>query len=655
MPVLSPRFRLFALAAALLALSLLALAYPGPASAHAFLVRSDPAAGARLTRTPTQLTLYFSEAFVPGSERVSVRTASNAAVALARPTSRGSELVQPLPRNLRGIYVVSWHVVADDGHPSDGELAFAVRASGSLPIVAASNSPIAWTQGLVSWLLFACLSLSLGGVVSERVAWRRADRSDDDWVRAPVQIGLVVALLASLLQLVLLAHDLSSGRPLSTVGALGRALGSRPGELTLLTIGAIVTAAQLALWRRRLTALPLAVVVLAMAWRGHSGSSGHAWAVVANALHLTAAAVWAGALAHLVLVIARRRETHTLELGEPVRRYATLALQTVPVMIVAGVITALGEFRDPGQLFSTSYGRVLVIKASLVALALVAALAARTRALPANPGVRLPLLRRLTRIELSILLGVLLTAGLLANTPPPPNAAAPVITSAVVLGPPPLSEPAVQLGDLAGQLVVGVATSSQELRFRVILPTESAPRPGIRLSVHARRPRTRPVELFPRACGPGCFSIRFALPPGTTTLVVSAHAPVWVGGTARFAIRWPPGPDRQALLARVAKTMRAIPRLALTEVVTSGPGSHVHPDHTILSGAQLLAQGEVYSSGATDVRLLQHRKGFRELAFALPGSDIWYRMTIDSHDRVRQETLVSSPAHLIRRVLNYPR
>lgn len=120
MPVLTLRFRLFAWAAALLALSALALARPAPASAHAFLVRSDPAAGARLAGAPTRLTLCLSEACVAGGESVSVRLRWRTAGALSRPTSRGSELVQTLPRNLRGVYVVSWHVIADDGHPSDG-------------------------------------------------------------------------------------------------------------------------------------------------------------------------------------------------------------------------------------------------------------------------------------------------------------------------------------------------------------------------------------------------------------------------------------------------------------------------------------------------------------------------------------------------------
>src|SRR5216683_3169165 len=53
-------------------LAVAALSTPALASAHSFLVRSDPAAGARLTRSPALIAMYFSEPFVAGSEHVSV-------------------------------------------------------------------------------------------------------------------------------------------------------------------------------------------------------------------------------------------------------------------------------------------------------------------------------------------------------------------------------------------------------------------------------------------------------------------------------------------------------------------------------------------------------------------------------------------------------
>jgi len=656
-PMVSRRRGILPACAAILACAGIVLARPAPAAAHAFLISSSPLPGARLTRAPRQLTLEFSEAVVGSAVRVSMRNATGASISLAHSAAHGSMVDQSLPSAWRGIYVVSWQVVsADDGHLSDGELAFAAGSAGALPRLSSSSTQIGWGQAVASWLLFAGLALALGGIASERLVWRIADAPPGRPRRAPVRIGVAIATVASLLLILLLAHEIAGGGISAAFGSLGSALRSRSGALTLLTFAALVAAAMVGMRWRHLAVLPLVIAVVATAWRGHSGSSGHAWAVAANAIHLAAAALWAGALAHLVLVIARDRrgELAASELAAPVRRYAGLALWTVPAIILAGGVTALGQFHSVGQLFSTGYGRILVIKGSFVALALTAALGARTRALPANPGLRLPLLRRLTRAELGFLVAVLLAAGVLANTgPPQPAAAAPGPAS--LLGPAPVTGPALQLGDLAGQLTVGVKATAHELHFTVIPPTEN-PGPGIRLTANAVGPGTGSggVDLYPRPCGTTCFTLRYSLRRGITMLTVTASDPPWKGGSARIEIPWPPSPDAQALLARVAQTMRAIPKLALTETVTSGPGSRVRPERAVMNGQALLSQGEAYASGASDVHILRRHGGLTELAFALPGADIWYRMTIDSHDRVLSETIVDAPAHLIRNTFRYP-
>ncbi|WP_249011843.1 copper resistance CopC/CopD family protein [Conexibacter sp. DBS9H8] len=634
---------------------------PAPAAAHAFLIRSTPTQGARLARAPRQLTLDFSVAVVPTATRVSVRDAAGARIPLSRPTVQGNVAVQRLPTATRGVYVVSWRVVSSgDGHLTVGEFAFAAGSGAVLPHVLASGAQIGWGQAVASWLLFAGLALALGGTVSERAVWRIQAGRGDPIAPAPVRIGIALAMAASLALMLLLAHAIAGGGILPAFSSLGAALRSRSGALTLLLFAALVVAAWIGLWRRQAAVAPLIAAILATAWRGHSGSSGHAWAVAANTVHLTAAAVWTGALAHLVLVISRGRRALTAhELHEPLRRYARLALWTVSVMLGAGVITALAEFQHVGQLVDTSYGNVLLAKGALGALALATALAARKRALPSNSGLRLPLLRRLTRGELGLLAGVLLAAGVLANTAPPQPAVAASPAAArrarALLGPPPVTGPTLQLADLAGQLVVGVTATSEELRFAVLPPTET-PGPGIRLTANAVAPGTGPagVDLFPRPCGTTCFTLHYALRRGITALTVTASDPPWKGGSARIEIPWPPGPNQPALLARVTQTMRAIPRLALTETVTSGPGSHVLPDHTIVSGQDLISQVEAYAAGASDVHILRRHDGQTELAFALPASEIWYRMTIDSHDRVLRETIVDAPAHLIRNSFRYP-
>src|SRR3989442_5001148 len=140
MSVLPSRLRSRRAVVAITAVALLALTVAAAAQAHAFLIRSDPEAGARLGRAPARLTLYFSERFVAGSERLTIDRASGGGVSLPRPQTQASVVVQPLPAKLTGIFVVHWRVLSDDGHVSLGEFAFAVGSTAALPQLKATSN-----------------------------------------------------------------------------------------------------------------------------------------------------------------------------------------------------------------------------------------------------------------------------------------------------------------------------------------------------------------------------------------------------------------------------------------------------------------------------------------------------------------------------------
>src|SRR6266581_3938698 len=124
--------------------SVVAIVFSPPASAHSFLIRSQPEAGARLAHAPATMTLYFSEAFVRGSQQVTLRNANGETLKLSPSKGAGTVIRQPLPRKLRGVFVVSWRVLSDDGHISLGEFAFAVGSTGALPAVRNSFGGTSW-------------------------------------------------------------------------------------------------------------------------------------------------------------------------------------------------------------------------------------------------------------------------------------------------------------------------------------------------------------------------------------------------------------------------------------------------------------------------------------------------------------------------------
>lgn len=628
------------------AVVVVAAALPSAARAHAFLISSDPPAGARLAASPSRLVLQFSEAYLRGTGHVSLRRGNGTEITLPAPTGGGTTMVQPLPSRLRGVFVVSWRVVSDDGHLSRGEFAFGVAAVGALPSVSASATPTPWSQVVASWLFFAGLAIAFGGLLSELLVWREARR------RAPVAIGVAAATLASLALLVLLAGARVNGGFTAGLNAdtLRAVLSTRPGALTLGIVAAcLAAAAAIGLERVRPFALvPLATAAVLTSARGHSGTSGHWWAPVVDSVHLLAAAAWAGALLHLALVIVREPDrTTTAELA--VRRYARPALPTVLVLLASGVLTAFAEFRSVGAAFHTSYGQTLIVKTALVLAALGAAAGSRLFAVRSNPGIRLPLLRRLTLAESAAVVAVLAAVGLLINLAPPRiSSAAP--SGAFTLGPPPLDGPAVRLSGFAGRTAVGLAATRNELQFIVMPPSGRAA--GYRLSADVERSDGKSAGLFPRPCGDGCFAIRFALRPGTTRLTAEVVPPGALGAAVHFEIPSPIPADRRALLVRMTKAMDAVSRLDVTERLGAGPRQEAAATTYHLTGRGFIAT-EAFGSGAVDVRALGRIGGLTELTFSTRDAKTWYRLWLDGASRLRREEIVGSGA-LIRRTFRYP-
>ena len=626
------------------------------AQAHSFLVRSSPQAGARLASAPKSLDLFFSEPFVGSSQRIELRRVGGTQLKLPAATASANRLAvhQPLSPGLHGVFVVSWRVLSDDGHISLGEFAFAVGAGGALPTLKTSGSATQWGQVFASWLVFVGLALGFGGLASERLIWRRFETVSAPIAGPPLATGLVVAAVGALGQLVLVAGNergggFSAGLSFS---AIGDALGTRPGLLSLGTLLCLIAAGVLIPLRplRPAALVPLVVAIVFDADRGHSGTSGRGFALVADVIHLAGAALWVGALAHLVIITARASDRGAL-LTAGVRRYSRLALPTVAVVLATGVVTAIPEFRSVGSVLTTNYGRTLLIKAAIVGLVLLVAATAR-RGLSSSGGSPRALLRRLTGGELALLVGVLVLVALLVNAAPPRSSTASAASALPQLGPPPLNGPALRLADLAGQLGVGIAATNSTLQF-VIVPPSDQPKESVRMTAEAIEPSGRSIDLFPRPCDPACFTIRYQLKPGLTKIRAQVGSTVWQGGEANFTVQSPLPVEKPLLLERVTNTMNRLRTVQLVERVTSGPGSKTTPIPYTLTGKAFI-QTEVFGNGAVDVRPIARSGGLTELAFAFPSSNIWYRIWIDQGFRLRRE-LILSPGHLIQRTFNYSR
>jgi len=258
-----------------------------------------------------------------------------------------------------------------------------------------------WVTTVLRWLLFAGLAGALGGIAARGLASRHAGPG-------PARLPGPWALRASLLGLAACAG--------LAIQARHGLLHTTQGVADVIEVAAFATAAALLRARRPgLASLPLCAVIGAEGFRAHPERIVPVGGALLTWAHLTPAALWAGMLGYSVrAAIAWRQDPAAVR--RLVGLYSRAAGWLFAAVVVTGITSAL-VLVPVDDLLTTDYGRVLIIKAALVAVAACLALRGRRwlRSGPA-PGAG-PTLA--TRLEVGALAAVLaLTALLTALSPP---------------------------------------------------------------------------------------------------------------------------------------------------------------------------------------------------------------------------------------------
>jgi len=168
-------------------------------------------------------------------------------------------------------------------------------------------------------------------------------------------------------------------------------------------------------------------------------------APAADLLHLGGAAVWLGGVASLALA-----RTGT------VQRFAQYALPAVAVVALGGAARALTELSSPSQVWTTSYGRALVVKTAIFAVLLVLVWLGR---------------RRFLEVQLLLLAALAVTVGVLTDVRPGrARSALPSAPTAVALPPPPPPAGAFVDARQAGRLAVGFSWLDGKAAVTVVGP-----------------------------------------------------------------------------------------------------------------------------------------------------------------------------------------
>jgi copper transport protein len=502
------------------AVALVALALPAAAAAHANLVRTDPASGAVLARSQADVQVVFDDVVRVGPGIEAVRNGGGSVLGGAAATD-GRTLVIPLkPHLANGDYSVRWSIISDDGHLESGVLAFGVgegRAPPTAALKAEATGPAAGVTA-TRWLFLAGVLAAVGIALYALVALRRLDGETARRVAVGLGVAAVVAAIGAGIE----AHRVGIGT------RYGAAMGAGFAVSGLVAIGAVV-ALRPALW----LALGLAAVP---AVSGHALDPGLPRINVAvDVVHVLAASAWVGALLGLVAI------------GGDRRRVGTLALAGVIGVGITGALRAGFELTAFSQLWSTSYGRAILLKTGLALGALGLGWLLRSR------------FRRRAALELVLIAGLVVAVAVLVQLRPGRNYL-PVSSPAAALEPspsPPAPPPdAIVLAREAGSL--GIALEAEPHRLTAIV---LSPAGGGLSGLHVRVAGSATTP-----CGSGCYRaaarasgiVRVAVDgfgsPETASFTVPLHAP-----------------SATALVRRYERLYRSLPGVTYEERLASSP------------------------------------------------------------------------------------
>lgn len=631
-----------------LAVSVLALLLmlAGPAAAHPTLLTTVPAAGYGSDGPVGQIVLAFDEPVTatPGAVTVTRIAGRRQPAKPLQLRAGGRQLVLPLsPPLSSGQFLVHWRVTAEDGDVVDGTFAFGVGTAAPAASSEAATTALGGTVAL-RWLLFAALAFAGGGLLGERLVHRQPGHAALPMVLAPLRSAAAAGLLATAGLTALVAAAAGGWPALTRVRAV---------ELTVAETAAFALALPLT-WLprlRRFTAAPLATVVVAEGLRAHPQGYAPGWGAALTVVHLTAAALWAGALVHVVRTI-RAWRGHPGAARMLLRDYARIAPGLFLLVVATGTVASLLVVRRPSDLIATGYGRVLAAKLAVVAAITALAVVGRRR-IHRNPPTPAAEPSRAARVERSLLVGVLAVTALLVSLP------APRPTATALTLPPPPSGPTAAFGALLGQLSLGATASTGQLQLRLSAPGSDPRQPDEDAKLDARvrvtlQPATGPPVIAQlRGCGPGCYVAAAEWRTGVNRVTVATTAPGWHGGSAAFTVPWPPT-DATAQLHAMLTALRRTATVVLSEVATSDTTRPGSTQHLRITGDAFLETEPFGNGGAPIVTVLPSRGARRpRLAVAYPAIGVYLTLTLDAQHRPIHE-VEATPNHLITRIFAYP-
>lgn len=551
-----------------------------------------------MEQAPAEIRLVFTE---PVSSRLtSIRIAAldTGDVREAAVEGVGSNAVVVRPGALdRGAYRVEWHTVSrQDGHALEGSFSIGIRAPAAAGKPVLEQSPLArsgWLRIVLRTFLYVAALLFVAALIlpafaRDRAGWLAPAALGDTPLAREARCRVRVLtenlgwLAATAAAAAVLAEARDAAGSFAPRAVSDYLLASGAGAARVAVVGLLLAAAAAC---RRLPRFAAALAVLALgavAISGHSSSaSPRAVSVLNDWAHLVSGSVWLGGIGLVGLVWSRSLRGQDTAVRAAVARHVLVpfghvALTAFLGVVVTGLVSLVIQLGELTALWSTAYGRLLLVKIVMVgaigAASATHALRLRFRLLDGSsrPGDDRRHWR-LVRSEPWLGLVVVALAAALVVFPLPPRQlgeAADARSAAPACERCPLPVPApdeLAVAEQAGSHVVAAWLRREGDQVRGTL----------RVSDGRGRPADVALDAtgLGASCGTGCWEV--AAPASTGTLRVGL-----IADGRRFdallPARWQQDANRRArrLLGSAQRAMRGLGSLRQVEEITSGPGTY---------------------------------------------------------------------------------
>lgn len=365
---------------AVLAVVVAALAAPAAALGHATVEQANPGYRERVEAAPASVTIRFNQEVTAFPDSIVIRNAAGRVVSDRAVGGADARVVLAPVHDLSGgVYSVRWHVLSSDGHTVSGLYTFGVRTAAPPPTEAYGAAGPTRAEDVVRWLYFISLALVVGGLGFALLVLRGMPAALAQRLYKLIALGVVASLEVGLVGFILRAEDalqLPFSRllyadlsPIAGGTRLGAAFMAMTMGFVLVSIFvyfAWLLDRVVLLWPAFLFALGFSS---GLSLSGHqAAAAGSSWsAELADFVHLSAALLWVGGLVVLaVCVWPLARELRR----DAFLRFSQLATLLIAALLGAGIYLSVVRLPAFSDLWTESYGQVLLVKIGLVGLAL---------------------------------------------------------------------------------------------------------------------------------------------------------------------------------------------------------------------------------------------------------------------------------------------